>query len=446
MMPIDLLVTGAVMLDGRAAPKYWHGRLTDFGDPQDVAIDQGRIISIHPAGESPVSASRTLSGEGALVMPGFCDIQVHFRTPGASESEDIASGSTAAAMGGVTACVMMPNTNPPIDDIAMVREVLALAEGAFCDVHTSACVTKGRLGEETVDFAALHSKGVRVFTDDGDAVANPDVMRSALMASTSLPGAVISQHAEDPELVAGGVINAGKIAQRLGVLGRPAEAEDRIVARDIELARDTGGRYHVLHLSTAGALASVREAKSQGLNITAEVTPQHLTLTDEDVLRLGTAGKMNPPLRNSSDVMSLRNGLVDGTLDAVATDHAPHHPDLKALALREAPPGMLGVETMASVLWTEMVVSQQLSPTRFVEVTSLAPARIAGLMEHGRTISVGESANLVVFDPHEEWVVDSAKLHSRSSNTPWHGRKLRGRARHTVLRGSPVMANGSIDR
>ncbi len=442
-MPIDLLITGAVVLDERSGLKPWQGRVADFGEPLDVAIDQGRIVAIQPAGDSSITASRTLSGEGALLMPGFCDIQVHFRTPGAGESENIASGSTAAAMGGVTACVMMPNTDPPIDNIAMVREVLMLANDALCDVHTSACVTIGRLGEQTVDFAALYSAGIRVFTDDGDAVADPDVMRSALAATTSLPGAVISQHAEDPELVAGGVINAGEIAQQLGVAGRPAEAEELIVARDIELARSTGGRYHVLHLSTAGALTSVREAKAHGLNVTAEVTPQHLALTEEDVLLLGTAGKMNPPLRLSSDVRALRDGLVDGTLDAVATDHAPHHADLKALPLSEAPPGMLGVETMAAVLWTEMVVSRQLLPTRFVEVTSVVPAQIAGLTEHGRTISVGEPANLVVFDPNEEWTVDREKLHSRSFNTPWHGRKLFGRPRHTVLRGSAVMADGN---
>ena len=458
-MPVDLLITGAVVLDASAASNLWQGQLSDFGAPVDIAINQGRIVSIQPASSSTgnsaassaassataeTTARQVLAGDQAFVMPGLCDIQVHFRTPGAQESEDIASGSQAAAMGGVTACLMMPNTVPPIDSVAMVRAVTALTQGAVCDVRTSACVSVGRAGQRTVDFLALHNMGVRVFTDDGDAVADPLVMRAALQATTTLAGAVISQHAEDPELVAGGVINAGKIAQQLGVAGRPAQAEERTVARDLELTRQTGGRYHVLHLSTAGALALVAVAKSQGLNVTAEVTPQHLTLTEQAVLQLGTDAKMNPPLRSSADVAALRGGLVAGTLDAVATDHAPHHAELKALPLAEAPPGMLGVETMASVLWTEMVASGEMSPRRFVETAAVVPAQIAGIANHGRPVAVGEPANLVVFDPHETWTVDRAGLHSRSVNTPWHGRSLTGKPRHTVLNGKAVVVDGSL--
>ncbi|HCB33812.1 MAG TPA: dihydroorotase [Acidimicrobiaceae bacterium] len=375
-------------------------------------------------------------------MPGFVDIQVHFRTPGAPESETIASGCAAAAAGGVTACVMMANTEPAIDSVEMVAEVMAAAVGAPCDVRTSAAVTVGRAGERTVDFAALHAAGVRVFTDDGDAVADAELMAAALTATTQLAGAVVSQHAEDPALVAGGVVNAGPVAERLGVAGRPAEAEERIVARDIELARRTNGRYHVLHLSTAAALRRVVAAKAEGLRVSAEVTPQHLVLTEDDVERLGTDAKMNPPLRRADDVAALRAGLVDGALDAVATDHAPHHAAAKARTLAEAPPGMIGVETMAAVLWTELVADATMTPARFVRVTSTAPAGIAGIAEHGRPVAVGEPANLVVFDPHESWTVDRNRLHSRSVNTPWHGRTLGARPRHTILRGVPVLVQG----
>ncbi len=453
-MPADLLITGVVPLDASAATpeQAWRGQLSDFGSPVDVAISDGRIAAITPAAATPAAggaagasgqsaARRVISGEEAFLLPGLCDIQVHFRTPGAQESETITSGSIAAAVGGVTACVMMPNTLPPIDSVAMMQEVLALTAGAPCDVRTSACVSVTRAGERTVDFAALHAAGVRVFTDDGDAVADDAVMEAALAATTTLPGAVISQHAEDPTMVAGGVINSGAVAQQLGVPGRPGEAEETIVVRDLELARRTGGRYHVLHLSTAGALAAVRSAKAAGVNVTAEVTPQHLVLTEEDVPRLGTDGKMNPPLRRATDVGALRAGLADGALDAVATDHAPHSAHLKALSLAEAPPGMLGVETMAAVLWTEMVATGEISPRRFVQVTSSSPAAIAGIAEHGRPIAVGEPANLVVFDPKQTWTVDRASLHSRSENTPWHGRSLIGRPRHTVLAGAAVVVD-----
>lgn len=431
-MSADLVITGCVM--------------ADMGPPVDVTLSQGRIVAIEPArsATSGSIAHRTLNGEGALLLPGFVDIQVHFRTPGAQHSEDIESGSAAAASGGVTACVMMPNTDPPIDSIEMVRTVLGLAADARCDVRTSACVSVGRAGERAVDFAALHALGVRVFTDDGDAVAEPELMRAALVATTNLPGAVISQHAEDPNLIAGGVINAGRVAEQLGVAGRPAEAEERIVARDLHLCKQTGGRYHVLHLSTAASLAHVAKAKSQGVRVTAEVTPQHLALTEDDVPRLGTDGKMNPPLRLANDVAALRLGLVSGALDAVATDHAPHHPSLKDCSLAQAAPGMLGVETMSAVLWTELVASGEMSLARFVEVTSTTPARIAGITEHGRPVAVGEPANLVVFDPAQTWTVDRNGLHSRSVNTPWHGRELTGRARHTILAGVPVMADGQL--
>ena len=422
------------------------GRLVvpaDAAEPVDVVIDGGHIAAVVPAGQAP-AARRTLDASDAWVMPGFVDIQVHFRTPGGTDSEDIASGAAGAAMGGVTACVMMPNTNPPIDTPDMVREVLALATGAPCDVRTSAAITAGRAGERLADLSALYDVGARVFTDDGDCVADDALMEAALAATVGLPGSVVSQHAEDPHMVAGGIINEGLVAQRLGVRGRPAAAEVSVVRRDIELAKRTGGRYHVLHLSTADAMELVAQAKRDHVAVTAEVTPQHLVLTEDDVERLGTTGKMNPPLRRLSDVEALRRAIVDGTLDAVATDHAPHHASLKDTSLRDAAPGMTGVETMASVIWSELVATGAMSPARFVEVVSMAPARIASIAEHGHRVDAGMPANLAVFDPAQRWTVQADELQSHSRNTPWAGRELTGKVRHTLLVGRPVVSGGEL--
>lgn len=422
------------------------GRLvapTDAVEPVDVVVDDGHVAAIVQAGEGP-AARRRLDASDAWLLPGFVDIQVHFRTPGGTESEDIASGAAGAAMGGVTACVMMPNTTPAIDSPSMVREVLAMAAGAPCDVRTSACVTAERAGGRLADIGALYAAGVRVFTDDGDCVADNALMEAALTATVGLPGSVISQHAEDPAMVSGGVLNAGALSERLGVRGRPAEAEISVVHRDIELARRTGGRYHVLHLSTEAAMQLVAEAKRDGVAVTAEVTPQHLVLTEEDVERLGTTGKMNPPLRRASDVAALRRGIVSGALDAVATDHAPHHPALKNRSLADAPPGMIGVETMASVVWTEFVTTGRMTPERFVEVVSTAPARIAAITDHGQPVAAGSPANVTVFDPAETWTVRAESLQSRSLNSPWTGRALTGRVRHTVLSGRPVVIGSEL--
>ena len=431
-MAADLVISGGRLADSA------HG-----GERVDVVVEDGRISAVVPVGEA-TRARRTLDASNAWVMPGFVDIQVHFRTPGGTDSEDIASGAAGAAVGGVTACVMMPNTTPTIDTPDMVRDVLALAAGAPCDVRTSAAITTGRAGERLTDFMALYDMGVRVFTDDGDCVADDALMEAALAATVDLPGSVVSQHAEDPEMVAGGVINEGLVARRLGLRGRPAAAEVSVVQRDIELARRTGGRYHVLHLSTADAMELVERAKRDSVAVSAEVTPQHLVLTEDDVERLGTTGKMNPPLRLGSDVEALRRGICDGSLDAVATDHAPHHASLKDTSLRDAAPGMTGVETMASVIWSELVATGAMSPARFVEVVSMAPARIAGIAEHGHRVEAGMPANLAVFDPDQRWTVHADGLQSRSRNTPWAGRELTGKVRHTVLAGRPVVVGNEL--
>lgn len=426
-----LVVSGGLALDSRGEKAA------------DLLIGDGIIQAIGDPG-SFSGLGLTVDASDALVMPGFVDIQVHFRTPGGEESEDITSGAAGAALGGVTACVMMPNTIPTIDHPAIVLEVLELGRGSPCDIHTSASITVGRAGEELVDIAALHGVGVNVFTDDGTVVDDPKLMKRALAASHALPGIVVSQHAEHSAMVEGGVINEGPVSERLGLKGRPSEAEVVIVDRDIELARQTGGRYHVLHMSTSSATQLVRDAKSAGVQVTAEVTPQHLILTEDDVERLGTSGKMNPPLRTASDVAGLRAGVFDGTIDAIATDHAPHSPASKAMPLAVAPPGMLGVETMASVIWSELVAPGLMTPQRFIALLSSAPATIAGLEDHGRIIDVGEPANIAVFDPHRRWVINPNHLQSKSENTPWPDKEVTGRVRHTICMGDLVVHAESL--
>ena len=411
--------------------------------PQDLVVTDGVVDDIGPMG-SLSNKGQLVDASDALVLPGFVDIQVHFRTPGGEESEDISSGAAGAALGGVTACLMMPNTIPTIDNVDLVNEVLAIGRSTPCDVYTSAAITRNREGTELVDFDVLYETGVRVFTDDGTVVDDSLLMQQALEASSRLPGSVISQHAEHSEMVEGGVINEGVVSARLGLKGRPREAEAVIVERDLQLAAATNGRYHVLHMSTSLATDLVRAAKAQGVRVTAEVTPQHLILTEEDVERLGTSGKMNPPLRTDFDLDALRAAIFDGTIDAVATDHAPHSPASKAVSLSNAPPGMLGVETVASVIWTEFVDSGLMTVEQFVQLLSMGPARIAGLASQGQTLTIGAPANLAIFDPQDSWMPSDGSLQSKSANNPWAAKNLIGRVRHTICKGKLVVANRTL--
>ncbi|HUG86955.1 MAG TPA: dihydroorotase [Euzebya sp.] len=421
------ILRGGTVIDGHSPPRQ-----------ADVVMQAGRILAVVSPGQAHAAGGAVSDVSGLLVMPGLVDIQVHFREPGGTEAEDIATGAVGAARGGMTAVVMMPNTTPPLDTVDIVGDVLAIAARAPIDVHTAATLSVDRDGGRLVDFAALHALGVRIFTDDGDALADSDLMRRALQASTSLPGMVVSQHAEDAALVASGAINEGPVARQLGVGGRPREAEEVVVARDLALARLTGGRYHVLHISTSSALDHVRRARAQGVQVTCEVTPQHLVLTEGDVPRLRGDGKMNPPLRTAADVQSLRQGLVDGVIDAIATDHAPHPPARKALPLAEAPPGMLGTETAMAVVWTHLVAPGVLSPSQAVRLLSVQPAAIAGLHHHGGPVAADRPANICLFDPQARWVVDPAALASRSRNSPFAGATLTGRPVRTIVHGQTV--------
>jgi len=295
----------------------------------DVRIVDGVIVEVGPVLTS-TPGSTVLDAVGCVVTPGLVDIQVHFREPGREDSETIETGSRAAALGGCTAVVCMPNTDPPIDDAAVVQSVLDRARAVgLCDVRPAGCITKGRRGEELAPLGELYDLGVRVFTDDGDCVADASVMRNAFEYAAALSGAVLAQHAEDPTLVRGGHMHEGAWSARLGIPGRPSEAESTIVARDLQLAKLTGGRYHVLHMSCAASADLVRAAKADGVRVTAECTPQHLVLTDEACAHFDPVFKMNPPLREQTDVDALRRALLDGTIDAIATDHAPHTPESK---------------------------------------------------------------------------------------------------------------------
>jgi dihydroorotase len=409
--------------------------------PADVRVLDGVIAEVATS-LTPGPGATLLDAEGCLVTPGLVDLQVHFREPGREDSETIETGARAAALGGCTAVVCMPNTEPPLDDGAVVQSVLERARAlGLCDVRPAGCITKGRRGEELAPMGELYDLGVRVFTDDGDCVADGSVMRRAFEYTSALAGAVLAQHAEDPALVRGGHMHEGAWSARLGIAGRPAEAESSIVARDLALARRTGGRYHVLHMSCAASTALVRAAKADGVRVTAECTPQHLVLTDEACGGFDPVFKMNPPLREQADVDALRTAVRDGTIDAIATDHAPHAPETKDVPFEEAPPGMLGAETALAVVLTTLVETGVLTFTRVLAAMSWQPARVAGLEArgHGGPIAPGRPAHLCVIDPAHQWVVDGTRLASRSRNTPWEGWKLTGKVRHTIYAGIPVV-------
>jgi len=411
----------------------------------DVLVRDAVIAEVGPGIDVPAGAT-VLDAGGAVVAPGLVDLQVHFREPGREDSETIETGARGAALGGFTAVVCMPNTTPPLDDAGVVQAVLERGRAAACDVRVAGCITRGRAGKELAPLGELYDLGVRVFTDDGDCVADAGVMRRALEYSTALPGAVIAQHAEDPALVAGGHMHEGEWSSRLGIPGRPAEAETTIVARDLALAERAGARYHVLHLSTGGAAALVREAKARGVRVTAEASPQHFTLTDEACATFDPVFKMNPPLRTAGDVDGVIAALVDGTIDAIATDHAPHAPEPKRVPFEEAPPGMLGTETALAVAITRLVEPGLLPLASVLALLSWRPARVASLTEHGGPIAAGRPAHLCIIDPAATWVVDATRLASRSRNSPFDGWKLTGRVRHTICRGEPVVIDGVATR
>ena len=407
-----------------------------------VGVD-GRIAAV---GEGLVAdaagSDRTLDARGCIVAPGLVDLHTHLRQPGGEQAETVLSGSRAAALGGFCAVVAMPNTSPAIDCAAVVREVQELGRAALCQVEVSGAITVGRAGERLAPMGEMAALGVRLFTDDGNGVQDAAVMRRALEYASDL-GVRLAQHCEVDSLAAGGHMHEGEWSSRLGIPGIPAEAEEIMVMRDVALSRLTGAPLHFQHLSTAGSVAIVEAARRSGVAVSAEVAPHHFTLTDESCASYDARFKVNPPLRSANDVVAVRGALARGNLDAIATDHAPHTPDAKDRPFEEAPPGMLGLETALALALTEL----DLPPAGVLALLSWQPARIAGIDgSHGGPIEPGRPGNLCVFDPSATWTPDDSGGASRSRNTPYVGRRLRGRVRHTLLAGEPVVIDGEAQR
>jgi dihydroorotase len=416
------------------------GRIVDATGERsgDVVIgEDGRIASV---GQN-LSADRVIEAGACIVAPGLVDLHAHLREPGHEEAETVETGSRAAALGGFTAVVAMPNTEPATDNAAVVREVLDLGKAALCDVHVAGAITVGRAGEQLAPMAEMAALGVRLFTDDGNGIQDNRLMRRALEYASGL-GVTLAQHCEDDSLAAGGHMHEGEWSSRLGIPGVPAEAEELVVMRDIALARLTGASIHFQHVSTAGAVAMVRAAKAGGLAITAEVAPHHFTLTDECCAGYDPVFKVNPPLRTPNDVAALKAGLADGAIDAIATDHAPHAQEAKEKPFDEAPPGMLGLETALALAMTELDIDL----ATILGLLSWKPAAVARIGGHGGPIVEGAPANICVIDPAASWTVDPSLLASRSRNTPYTGRTLMGRVVHTFLWGEPVVVDGEATR
>jgi dihydroorotase len=411
-------------------------------DAVDIAITDGVISAIG----SGLTGAEVIDGGGLVLLPGLVDLHTHLREPGREDTETVETGSAAAALGGYTAVFAMPNTDPAADTAGVVEQIWRLGnETALVDVQPIGAVTVGRAGTQLAELGAMADSAahVTVFSDDGACVSDPALMRRALEYVKAF-GGVIAQHAEEPRLTVGAQMNEGLVSGRLGLTGWPAAAEEAIIARDALLAGHVGSRLHVCHVSTAGSVEILRWAKGKGWDVTAEVTPHHLVLTDDLAEAYDPVFKVNPPLRTAADVEALRAGLADGTIDCVATDHAPHAVEDKETEWGAAAPGMLGLQTALSVVVETMVVPGRLSWREVAERMSAAPARIGGLTGHGRPITVGEPANLVLIDPDVNWTVDPSALASKSRNTPFAGRILPAVVVLTLLRGHVTARNGEI--
>ncbi len=398
--------------------------------PADVLIRQGIIADI---GQFTATVDQVLDVRGLVVAPGFVDLHVHLREPGQWQKETIATGTAAAAAGGFTSVCSMPNTSPINDLPAITRWMQEPERGALVNVFPVAAATVGSQGERLTDYFALAEAGAVGVTDDGKPLLEDRTMREALRAAAQadLP---VMQHAEDTRLTQGGTMNEGPTAFRLGLHGMPVRAEAEMVERDIDLAREIGARLHVQHVSTAAALDAVRRGKEAGVRVTCEVTPHHFTLTDEDVVPYDTRFKMNPPLRSAADRDALLRGLLDGTVDAIATDHAPHAVHEKSVEFDRAPFGLIGLETALGLAIARV---PGLPLTRLVALLSTNPARIVGLKNRG-TLSPGNVADVTIFDPRKRWTYDVSRSRSKSRNTPFAGWQLTGKVRATIVGGRVV--------
>ncbi len=422
------------------------------GEPTDVLIEDGVIAAIGNGLDTPspsgsgYSTSETIPADGLIALPGLVDLHTHLREPGREDAETVETGTRAAAMGGFTAVHAMANTDPVADTAGVVEQVHRLGrEAGYCDVYPIGAVTVGLKGERLAELGAMADSAarVRIFSDDGHCVSDPLLMRRALEYVKAFDG-VIAQHAQDPRLTEGAQMNEGELSGRLGLAGWPAVAEEAIIARDCLLTAHVGSRLHVCHVSTAGSVEIVRDAKRKGWNVTAEACPHHLLLTDELAATYDPIYKVNPPLRSAADVEALRAGLADGTIDIVATDHAPHPHEDKDCEWAAAAFGMLGLETALSIVQHAMVDTGLLGWADVAERMSYAPARIGRVADHGQPLEVGAAANVVLYDPEATRTVVAAESASLSRNTPYAGMELPGRVVATFLRGRPTVLDGKL--
>ena len=413
------------------------------GEKTSITVEKGVIASI---GGNVTTPAQEIDLKGMLVTPSFVDLHTHLREPGKEDAETVASGTRAAVRGGFGAIFAMPNTNPVADTAGVVEQVHSLGvEEGRCDVIPIGAVTRGQEGKQLAEILAMaHSRAsVRVFSDDGHCVSDSLLMRRALEYVKIFDG-VIAQHAQDPELTKDAQMNEGVISSRLGLKGWPAVAEEAVIARDVLLADHVGSRLHICHLSTAGSVEIVRWAKARGIQVTAEVTPHHLLLTDELASTFDPVYKVNPPLRTERDVHTLRDGVADGTIDIIATDHAPHPLESKECEWPAAAFGMIGLESAFSIAYHSLVKSGSLSLQALVAAMTTKPAAIGALSDRMNGLTVGAPASLAVIDLDKEWVIDRAKVESKSSNTPFHGFEVVGAVESVLYQGAWVMRDGVI--
>jgi dihydroorotase len=420
-----------------------NGTLAD-GRACDVLIENGLIQAVAPSLSD--SDAIVFDATSMIVMSGLVDLHTHLREPGKEDSETVLSASRAGVKGGYVALSAMANTSPVADNAGVVEQVYRLGKSAgLLDVFPIGAVTQGIEGKVLAEIGAMADSvaQVRVFSDDGNCVSDPLVMRRALEYVKKF-GGVIAQHAQEPALTSGSQMNEGIVSATLGLKGWPAVAEEAIIARDVLLAEHVGSRLHICHLTTAGGVEIIRWAKARGIDVTAEVTPHHLLLTDESARSYDPIFKVNPPLRTETDVMALRHGLADGTIDIVATDHAPHPGESKECEWQEAAFGMLGLEHALSIVAATMVESGLMDWAAVQNRMSVAPARIAGYVDHGREIVVGAPAHLTVINPKASYRVDRDQLQSKSRNTPFHGMEFSARVVATFFHGRAVFQEGNI--
>lgn len=419
-----------------------NGRMVDPGtaadEKKDLILENGRIKAILAPGEAPEdgSYSRVIDAEGCVVAPGLIDIHVHFRDPGFTYKEDIQSGAAAAKKGGFTTVITMANTKPAVDSVETVRYVLDEGKRTGINVLPAACITYGMKGEEMTDMDTLKAAGAAGFTDDGIPILDGALVKKAMEKAKEL-NLPLSFHEEDPAFITENGINAGAAAKKLGITGSPALAEDALVARDCMIALHTGASVNIQHISSKNAVHMVRVAKSMGADVTAEVTPHHFTLDETAVLTHGAMAKMNPPLRTAGDREAILEAIADGTIDMIATDHAPHSTEEKSVSpMWKAPSGIIGLETALALAVTELVKKGRISMVQLMEKMSLNPAKLYRL-DKGY-IAEGAAADLVIFNPDETWTVTRDELASKASNTPFIGREVSGRVKFTICGGTVV--------